>query len=38
MILDYDHLEERVARIRALEHAGDEIDDALERAAGARRS
>jgi len=30
MILVYDRLEERVARIRELEHAGDEIDDALE--------
>ena len=30
MILVYDRLEERVARIRELEHAGDEIDAALE--------
>ena len=29
MVSGFDHLEERVARIRALEHAGDEIDAAL---------
>ena len=30
MLQTYDHLDERVARIRALEHAGDEIDSQLE--------
>lgn len=34
MILVYDRLEERVARIRELEHKGDEIDAALEERLG----